>query len=686
MACKAVRRYNVRVNVLVFAIATVAALLTATEAPFERPRVGFIWHFPFVDVGTQHMAASGATSNIARVPWAVVQPEPNRWDFTCLKRQIAEAEKGGFGLVLLLECNPFCSPGWLREQVRAAGESACGPDGAMSDIPSTTSRLFEAAQREMIRRTLAEVRRLDTQRVVSHFQFGVEWWFPPEHRYAAADLERFREWLKRRYRSVKALNDAWQTSFASFAAVEPPRLAIGSRLWEKGREGLVSVEPVGDDPMGRVAAYDWATFWHASAAAYVDRLASIGRRLGAHRPAMSFLTFSFAQGIEWDYVDWSAIRLDAFCRAARDILEVGMQLPVARGDLFRIAVGLDIARKYRKPMNVIDLLDFTDGVKAGRAVHERATEVAVQHGASALYYCCWNGAKDFNFYPDWPLEEINRMVDGAVRQLERVKGAQVVPDGAIILPIVPATPGTEAKRSRAAAAFMGWYKLLWAMGLTVDVLTLDEIEQGRSLRYEWLLVPACDIMPRKAASRLASILPPARVIVAGSGPTEDERGIPMPNALPRATRIADFGGEYAGTMTRDAAAGDTPPLVMWRPETAEHRATLHRARHATRDLLKHAGGNARLIGPADTVTCVTRRGHGTLIAHLVNLGDRPIIGSRLLVPGASGQRVAIVADGRSDGGDTRADSMGIVELPTFRVSCVLSLPEPRRQTAQSSTN
>jgi hypothetical protein len=620
---------------------------------------------------------------IARVPWVVAQPAEDRWDLSGLDRQIAEAERGGYGIVLLLECNPFCAPRWLRERVKAVGESVRDASGVPADIPSTTSRVFERAQRRFIETVLAEVRRRDRSRVISHYQVGVEWWFPFEQRHAPGDVAAFRRWLAQRYATVADLNRAWGASFGSFDRAEAPRTYVTGRIWEKGRSGLEPVRSADPEAAGgrgsrRAAASDWGAFWHERAARYIDGLAGRARRLDPSRPTMSFLTMSFAQGAEWDYVDWSAIRLDEVCARARNLSEIGMQLPAARGDTFRIAVGLDIARKYGKPMSVLDLLDFTDGVKAGRAVHQRATHAAIQHGASSLYYCCWNGAKDFNFHPDWPADELRDMLTDARATLEAVRGLSPSAEGAIILPITPGTPGSEVARSRSAASFMGWYKLLERLHRTVDVVTWNEIERGAGLgRYAWVVVPESAIAPSRAVERLRSLADGPTIVLAGIPPSMDLSGVPLRTDWPRASRVPDFGGAYTGHVTRDAAAGDTPPMVMWRTETDATRAVLGDARRVLEPILtggrgSRRAGRVRVAGLPTSATCVTLGGRGRLGAYCVNLDGEPISGARAVFRGLKGGRVHVRFDGHADEIACQASSHGAeVALPTFRTYCVV---------------
>ena len=125
-----------------------------------------------------------------------------------------------------------------------------------------------------------------------------------------------------------------------------------------------------------------------------------------------------------------------------------------------------------------------------------------------MVYCCWNGAEDFNFHPDWPLDEIRGMITSGQRALELVDGLRPAPRAAIVDPFLPATPGvgpaTRASAPNRVDSFIGWYRLLEYGSHTVDVVTLDEVADGGldAERYDWVLLPDCAAIGRQALEGL----------------------------------------------------------------------------------------------------------------------------------------------------------------------------------------
>lgn len=637
--------------------------------------VGFIWHYPFVDVGTPEVARTGVTAMIARVPWASAQPTPETMDFTALERQIRAAEAGGYRLVLLLECNPFCAPAWLRSRVANAGETVRDPAGVIGDIPSITSRTFEQAQTRFIRSVLGFVRKRDHTRRVQAYQVGVEWWFPDSFRYAPADVERFQRWVVQKHGSIGAVNRLWGTAYGTLHDIKPPRLTMTGELWRSGRSGLAPIHDLDALPQGRdapPATHEWQRFWQETAAQYVDDLAAMACKADSTRPVMTFLTHAYALAAEWDYVDWSAMRVDLVAHRGRHISNLGLQLPVARGDAYRIAVGLDTARKYRKPVTCLDVLDFTDGVAAGRDVMERATHTAVQHGAAGVFYCCWHGAKDFNFYPDWRVDELRQLVWTARTAGRPLCGMRVVPDGALVLPYMPGTPRAEGRPSCSVHSFMGWYRLLQTLHVCVDVVTLYDLERGFSLRpYPWVILPRCCSAPRRALSEIAAYSRYGRLVVAGEDPAYDEYGRPLSVSWNSAQYVHDYGLDYAGIPVRVAKAGDTPPLEIWRePARSEkvrenalwdlrHTIMAHRARNAIAvQALSYTVSVVRWRKPRSEALYMVRTQPGREGCATVRLDRRYEV-------------AGIWADGVSAQAERSDRDGGTIRTPPFRSACLV---------------
>lgn len=93
--------------------------------------------------------------------------------------------------------------------------------------------------------------------------------------YSDTSLAHFRDWLQKEYGDVGSLNAAWGTSFASFAAVDPPRAAPGSGSGERAKNKSYS---------------DWYRGGQAYTQDYLRKLRAMMTDLGFHEPDVVFLT------------------------------------------------------------------------------------------------------------------------------------------------------------------------------------------------------------------------------------------------------------------------------------------------------------------------------------------------------------------------------------------------------------
>lgn len=205
-------------------------LLILTNAPVNagasKPPVGFVCHYPFINVGMEELPMSGASSLIVRAVMGEIEKEEGKFDFSTLDQQIAYAEGHGLNLVLLLECNPVYCPPWLRKKCKTAGELQRYADGQDYTDPSINSRTFARARDEFVQRVIEYVKRRDTKRVITHYNPGAEWWFVHAARYNPLDIEGFRKWLKDKYTSIHNLNNAWQSDYKSFEEIAPPKMDL----------------------------------------------------------------------------------------------------------------------------------------------------------------------------------------------------------------------------------------------------------------------------------------------------------------------------------------------------------------------------------------------------------------------------------------------------------------------------
>ncbi|MCX6360800.1 MAG: beta-galactosidase [Armatimonadetes bacterium] len=573
------------------------ALCIGLPAQGEITRVGFIWHYPFVDVGTPRMPEAGAGLIIARAHWPALEPVEGRFDPASLRGQLAIARAQGAHIALILECNPYCAPAWVRKACAAAGESVQAPDGSSDGVPAFDSPVYQRLVEAHLGRLMAFLAAEDAQRTITHAFPGIEWWLPPSWRGGPRELARFQGWLGARYGSVEGLNRAWGASFRSLGEARAPEADFPA-LWDAARTGLA--EPswtgrIGMPPAGEErAAADWRLFWCETVARAIDRLAEIVKGRDALRRTVSYMTHVWGYAAEWDYSQWAGMAPDVVARLTPHIDEIGLQLPMAGGDTVRADAVIDLVRKYKKTVWALDMMDFRLGTLCGPESLSRGSLAAVQQGAVGLAYCCWNGAKDFNIHPDWPLEQTRALVTQSRRWIDLLRGMERVADGALILPHVAASPSAPGGWSGGPAAFMGWYRIIQAAGLSVDVVTADELAADPRLlkRYPWVLMPP-------GGALTATVRGALDAYASGGG------------KLLRPASAGDPGMAVQASLHRMRSASDTPPMVSGPVPGPALTVALARGGARLRDWAAAQGRvRVRIAGRPDVVVALTRHVRG----------------------------------------------------------------------------
>ncbi|MHB0999688.1 MAG: beta-galactosidase [Armatimonadota bacterium] len=831
--------------ILLYAISGSARSETAGSEPY----VGFIWHYPFVDVGTSEISKSGATVMNSRAVWAAIEPEEGRFDFSTIDRQLEVASKNGFKLILVLEFNPFCKPQWVNKKVQEADQSTKGFFGHDGGFPRSGSTVLLAAQENFLRNLVDHINKVDTNHIITHYQAGIEWWFPPSTRYAEGDVIEFRNWLSQKYGSVDKLNSAWKTKYSSFNDVQAPMIDVGD-LYMRKREGLsrpfmlyknaancvwrssapkpiqvtpgktyefsswvrtkkvisrgayialywfakdgkdpflstisssldgsgnwrklsvrstapanadhviltMSLEGFGDasfdsvsfkeegsvnnlaydpefdqvtgstgswgfenvtaqvqatgeskatggrnnsrcinisvpangviaDPYGNIqaAAYDWQVFWEETAAEYINSLARMVKKYDPSRSTASFLTETFAFSAEWDYTQWSAVRPDEVAMRAKNIDVFGLQLCSAEGDPYRITAGLDLVRKYGKPMWNLDLLDFAAGSALPEDKMLKVTHSSIQHGATGLIFCNWNGAKDFNFYPDWPMDDLNSMITDARLAIKLMDGMKIKAKTAIINPFLPTSPADKSGLKNDVGSYIGWYKLLDRSHKTVDVVTLRELEH-KSVdlsAYDWILVPDCAYIPRQALSTLGVYAANGgKIINGGRFAVYDQTGLPIADGkIPGMISLIDYGKKYAGKLIRDGHAGDTPPQMILQLDTPAAKSTKTKAVKELKSVLTKAGirNDVEISAGDQDIRCVEYEGQGNRVFYLVNMSEKPASKIKIRVLSKKDPQVKVWADVRPVECTVTQSNLGLdIIMPEFKTSCIVKITD-----------
>ena len=157
------------------------------------------------------------TIRIAESTWSVEEPQCGEFEFSHVTRVIETAERYGIGVII--GTPTYAIPKWLADlDPSILGDNAFGTRQNM-DITNPTYRLYaERIIRELVGRTASYPNVIGFQIDNETKHYGVN-----NERVRAG----FRDWLKARFGTIKAVNDAyllyhWSQSVASFDELPDP--------------------------------------------------------------------------------------------------------------------------------------------------------------------------------------------------------------------------------------------------------------------------------------------------------------------------------------------------------------------------------------------------------------------------------------------------------------------------------
>lgn len=165
--------------------------------------------------------------------WALVEPEPGRFDFSLFDAAIDILAKSG--LAVILGTPTAAMPAWLA--VDPSGVLQTHPSGRVRDFGTRREGCWNApAYREAARRLVSAIaERYGRRPEVAGFQIDNELGHEGSDRCVCPHCAReWRSWLERRYGSVTRLNQAWGTVFwgrtvSDFAQIPAPRIQPSTR-------------------------------------------------------------------------------------------------------------------------------------------------------------------------------------------------------------------------------------------------------------------------------------------------------------------------------------------------------------------------------------------------------------------------------------------------------------------------
>ena len=192
------------------------------------------WDRSLWESDADRMKAFGvSTVRMMEFAWALVEPEPGRYDFSLFDQAIRVLADRGISVILGTPTATL--PAWLAGD--PSGVLQTHPSGRVRDFGARREGCWNApAYREASRRLVREIAgRYGKRPEVEGFQIDNELGHEGSDRCVCPHCAReWRAWLKKRYGDVRSMNEAWGSVFwgrtvSEFSQVPVPRVQPATR-------------------------------------------------------------------------------------------------------------------------------------------------------------------------------------------------------------------------------------------------------------------------------------------------------------------------------------------------------------------------------------------------------------------------------------------------------------------------
>ncbi|MFL6280167.1 MAG: beta-galactosidase [Vicinamibacterales bacterium] len=559
------------------------------------------------------------------VDWASGEPERGRYQFDALEQLLALSDEAGLRVIVQIYTD--AAPEWLGNRypdssfvsdqgTRIASQASPGycldHSGVRADMVAFIGAVSTAAARHS---SFYAVDVWSEPHLVNWVWFNT----PAEFCYCPYTQARFRDWLKRKYRSVDAVNAAWYRTFSSWDQVEAPRF-------------------------GTILSYtdliDWKTFIAAKLEEDLKLKADASGPRGARpvsshsdAPAIMLSPLSgFGNPDDWwmtrsvDYygtsiypkhaaaaTPWSPVRLasalDGIRSAAGDRGWWIGELQSGQG-----ATGVKVA----SPVTGADLRLW------GWA--------AISRGARAISYYAW--------YPMSSGYESNGYgmieLDGTITDRARIAGqfADVVARNAALFGLLRPHPSkvailynrlsylvggnTVAPGTVVRNSMLGIYRALFEQNIQADFIHPDDVVAGGASKYAVIYLSYPVMLQQSVADALKAYVRGGGTLISEARPAwNDERGIANAR-IPGGGLDQTFGARERELRSADSISftmesdldGSLAPVsgrTFNGVAFAEHLDVIG---SGARVLARFGGDGAR---PSDAAIVMTRQGNGRAI-------------------------------------------------------------------------
>ncbi|HEX6462937.1 MAG TPA: beta-galactosidase, partial [Vicinamibacterales bacterium] len=509
------------------------------------------------------------------VDWASTEPRPGEFRFDALDQLLALADETGLRVIVQIYTDS--APEWIGAQF---------PDAAF--VTETGARIQSQASpgfcidHPKVRAAMTAFIAAVSARARKHpslYGFDVwsephivNWvWFntPAEFCYCPYTQARFREWLRRKYGSLDAVNASWYRTFVKWDQVEPPRF-------------------------GTILSYtdfmDWKTFvadkLREDLAAKADATAARGAfPISSHSDAPAVLLSplsGFGNPDDW----WMTQSVDHYGTS----IYPRHASSTAPWSAVRLMAALDGIRSAARDkgwwIGELQAGQGVTGVRVGTPVTAGDLRLwgwaAISRGARAISYYAYYPMSSGYESNGYGLIELN----GTVTDRARAAGAfaaEVNRESALFAAVKPRPsrvavlynrlsymvggntvgPGNTVRNS-----MMGFYRAMFERNIAVDFVHTDELTPGMAASYRAIYLGAPLMLPRKVADALKAYARDGGTLISEARPAwNDDRGLAN-ETIPGAGLDEVFGVRESELRSPESvvmtdAAGDRIPGLMF---------------------------------------------------------------------------------------------------------------------------
>jgi len=561
------------------------------------------WSPQTLDEDIEAMTAAGFTfATVGVFAWALLEPEPGRYELDWLERIVDRLH--GAGIVVDLATATASPPPWFtRVHPRAMPVDRQG-----LRLSHGSRQTWCPSSEEYRHRALALVERL-AARFADHpgvvlWHVGNEFGCHNLMCFCDRSAEHFRQWLALRYGTLDTLNDAWGTTFwsqryADWADVIPPRATTAI-----------------PNPS---AELDWRRFCSDAHLEHYLAERDLLRRMSPGTPVTTNFMVGFAfSGL--DYHQWAP---------HQDVVSndhyLGNHLPhpytelALSADLTRGLAGGEPWVLMEHSTSAVNWQPVNLAKEPGQLARDALSHVA--RGADVVGYFQWRasvaGAEKYHSamlpHAGTQTRVYAEAADlGALlRRCAPLAGSRTLADAALVYDW-PSRWSTDAEATptqehRYIEEVRAWYDALWRAGVTCDVIGSEQDLSG----YRLLIVPSLHVVGDDAAAAIrAAAESGAQVVITYFSGTVDVRDHirlgPYPGAFAELVGVAME--EFAPLPPGALAAMSVGPERRLPDLEREHGSVWTERGRAHQDTEVVAQFSE---GPSAGSPAVTRRGVGT---------------------------------------------------------------------------